>query len=491
MDRDCLSHRLCNILHRSPCLRISMARAILAALSVLLLCGVSLAQLDQPLPWTQSPPQGRFRVQSQCRLENLRALEPTERFDAEAGLIEYFAENDEQLECAGVAVRRTTVASRGLLLPEYSNAPKLVYILQGRGYTGALIPGCPESFQSVQRQSQQTEERGSERYRDQHQKIREFREGDILALPAGVAYWCYNDGETPVIAIELFDTSNNVNQLDENLRKFQLAGNPRRQSSWAATQQEEKQNKNLFSGFDLSLLAEVLGVNIETARNIRGENDNRGSIVFVEGGLRLAIPSATREEEEEQQRGSNGLEETLCNTRLRYNIADPRRADVYSPKGGRITSINSQKVPILNFLQLNAEKGVLQRNAIFAPHWNTNAHSVLYGTRGNARIQIVGNYGRPVYDGELRQNQLITIPQNFAVMAQAGDQGFEYISFKTSDNAMMSPIVGKGSVINAIPESVLMNSYRLSRAEVRRLKDNRRYELGVFEPSQSRGSASA
>ncbi|KAG9445655.1 hypothetical protein H6P81_011783 [Aristolochia fimbriata] len=476
------------------------AGAIFPVLFVLLFCGVSIAQFEQLQPLTHSAPQGRFRVQTQCKVENLRAIEPTQRIEAEAGMIEYFAQDEEQLQCAGAAVLRTTIASRGLRLPEFSNAPKLVYIVQGRGYMGAVIPGCPETYQSRQSQFQRREERGSERYRDEyrdeHQKIHEFQAGDIVIVPAGVASWCYNDGETPIVAIEFHDTTNNVNQLDQILRRFQLAGNPRRQPGWAATEQEENQSKNVFSGFELRRLAQALGVSTETARRIQGEDDRRGSIVFVEEGLRLATPSSTtahEEEEEMERRPTNGLEETLCNAKLRYNIADPRHTDIYSHRGGRITSINSQKLPILNFLRLSAEKGVLRRNAIFPPHWNTNAHSVLYCTGGDARVQIVGNQGRPVYDGRLRRNQLITIPQNFAVMAEAGEGGFEYVSFKTNDNAMMSPIVGKASVFGAIPEPVLMSSYRLSREETRQLKNNRRYELGVFEPSSqnTQGRASA
>lgn len=54
--------------------------------------------------------------------------------------------------------------------------------------------------------------------RDQHQRINRFKEGDLLALPAGFAHWAYNDGEQPVVAITVIDTSNSASQLDPSRR---------------------------------------------------------------------------------------------------------------------------------------------------------------------------------------------------------------------------------------------------------------------------------
>jgi len=67
----------------------------------------------------------------ECRLDRLDALEPTHRVEAEAGVIESWDHNDQQFQCAGVAVIRRTIEPNGLLLPQYSNAPELVYIERG------------------------------------------------------------------------------------------------------------------------------------------------------------------------------------------------------------------------------------------------------------------------------------------------------------------------------------------------------------------------
>lgn len=89
----------------------------------------------------------------------------------------------------------------------------------GRGITGVLRSGCPETFQSSEQFSQEGE-RGqeSQRFRDQHQQIRRYQEGDIIALPAGVAHWCYNDGQEDLVLVAMEHTSNWQNQLDNNPR---------------------------------------------------------------------------------------------------------------------------------------------------------------------------------------------------------------------------------------------------------------------------------
>lgn len=115
-----------------------------------------------------------------------------------------------------------------------------------------------------------------------------------------------------------------------------------------------------------------------------------------------------------------------------------------------------------------------------APHWNVNAHSVIYIIRGNGRFQVVGHTGKSVFDGEVREGQLIIVPQNFVVVKKASDdEGLEWISFKTNDNAITSQLAGRLSTIRALPEEVLMNSYDISREDAKKLK-YRREESRVF-----------
>ncbi|KAA8539017.1 hypothetical protein F0562_025709 [Nyssa sinensis] len=346
-----------------------------------------------------------------------------------------------------------------------------------------MLPGCPETYQSFQ---QSQEGRQAQRSRDQHQKVRQFRQGDIIALPAGIAHWSYNNGNDQLVLMVVHDTSNDDNQLDQNLRRFFLAGNPQQQQSGSFRRQEHSAN-NIFQGLDSRILAEAFDVSTETARKLQNENDRRGDIVRVKEGLQMTRPASFEEEEERSERRDNGLEETLCTMRFGENIADSERADIYTARGGRISTLNSHNLPILRDLQLSAERGFLYRNAMVSPHWNINAHSIVYVIRGSGRVQIVGNSNRPAFDGEVRQGQLLIVPQNFVVVKQAGNQGLEWISFKTNDVAKISPLAGRTSVIRAMPEEVLMNAYQISRDEAWRLKYNRQ-EVTVLSPtSSSRG----
>nr|QIN53265.1 11S globulin seed storage protein [Eleusine coracana subsp. coracana] len=220
----------------------------------------------------------------------------------------------------------------------------------------------------------------------------------------------------------------------------------------------------------------------------RAKKDNRNSIVRVKGRLDFVSPPRSREErerEEETEREiererresrrdrSNGVEETFCSLRLKENIGDPSRADIYTPQAGRINNVNNFNLPILSHLKLSAERGFLYNNAIYAPHWNLNAHSVVYVIKGRARTQIVDENGNNLLNNEVRQGQLFVIPQNHAVLCQAGNEGFEYVAFKTNENAQSATLAGKLSVFRALPESVISSAFQVSREQARRLKYNR------------------
>lgn len=60
---------------------------------------------------------------------------------------------------------------------------------------------------------------------DRHQKVRQFRQGDILALPAGLTLWFYNNGGEPLITVALLDTGNAANQLDQTFRVREYQNN--------------------------------------------------------------------------------------------------------------------------------------------------------------------------------------------------------------------------------------------------------------------------
>ncbi|XP_074315816.1 11S globulin seed storage protein 1-like [Silene latifolia] len=430
---------------------------------------------------------------NECQIDRLTALEPTNRIEAEGGVTEFWDSTDPQFRCSGVTVMKRTIQPNGLLLPSFTSAPELVYIERGRGLIGLMIPGCPETFESISQQSWQGEEERGQRsergmrgsFQDQHQKVRRFRQGDVIALQAGIAHWVYNDGDEPMVDVILVDTSNNLNQLDQDVpRRFYLAGKPQpeqHQGSKGRRGQREN-NGNIFSGFETRLLAESFGVSEETARKLQCEEDDRGNIILVHEGLQVIRPPRRVDEREERQsqrgRGSsrgmgNGVEETMCSARIIENLDDPERADIYTPHAGRISTLNNFNLPILQLLRLSAEKGNLYRDAIMAPLYNLNAHDIMYCLQGRARIQIVNDQGNQVFDDEVSQGQLVVVPQNFAVVKQAREEGFEWISFKTSENAMFQTLAGRTSAIRAMPLDVISNIYQIPREQAQQLKYGR------------------
>lgn len=108
-------------------------------------------------------------------------------------MIETCNPDHEQFRCAGMAVVKPTIRSSGLLLPFYTNAPQLVYIVKG------------VRFKNMDQQ--------------QKQQVTSYRRGDIIALPGGVPHWHYNNGNEEIVAISVIGTADNiVNQLDNNPR---------------------------------------------------------------------------------------------------------------------------------------------------------------------------------------------------------------------------------------------------------------------------------
>lgn len=96
----------------------------------------------------------------------------------------------------------------------------------GEGALGISVPGCSETFeepakprfrQGHRRRSSHSHKQ-QQQLQDSHQKIRHFKEGDILAIPPGLPYWTYNYGDQQIVAVSLLDTSSSLNQLDSNPR---------------------------------------------------------------------------------------------------------------------------------------------------------------------------------------------------------------------------------------------------------------------------------
>ncbi|MED6158126.1 hypothetical protein PIB30_029924 [Stylosanthes scabra] len=424
--------------------------------------------------------QGDDRI-TECRLEHLSLMKPTKRVDSEGGVTEFWDDNHHQLQCIGVTLIRYTIRPKGLLLPFYTNAPRIHYVLQGKGVMEIVVTGCPAMYRS------------STKGFDEHQKIQYIQQDDAVAVPSSSVNWIYNTGDSDLLLFSLVDVANADNQLDPTFRNFFLGGSSMNRkegqnsnSKWFKNNQREVQEgNNVFSGLALETLIGSFNVQSVIAEKIQGLKDWRGSIILVKEGLDLLSPEQ-EEEEQTQERSQkrkkksvNGIEETLCSYAFVHPLGEPRmHADKYNPRGGHITSLNTPNMAVLQYLQLGLDRGVLYKDAILVPHYNLNCHAVIYCTRGSALVQVIDENGKRVLDEEVMEGEVVIVPQHYVVVKKAGSDAFDWVAIKTSDNPMINTLAGELSLIRAIPEAVLMNSYQMQRKEARDLK--RKGELTII-----------
>ncbi|KAI3772990.1 hypothetical protein L6452_04186 [Arctium lappa] len=468
-----------------------------------LLLGLFLCLLGTTaLATTRSPRLGGTEM---CSLQRLTASQPSQRYEYEGGSIELWNLNEDQFQCVGVQPERKTIQPNSLSLPSFHPYPRLVFIEQGVGLIGVHFPGCAETYDTgVQQQHQQQGPRrmgegGQFEQRDSHQKIRRFYPGDIIAIPAGAVHWTYNDGNQEVVAVSINDLNNPANQLDMQPRPFYLAGGAASQGGSPGQQGKGSQKQgpwqqqegsahfvNIFSGFDTELLAEAFNSDPQIVRAMQ-ESRNRGLIVKVQQPMQFITPDEQQLQQPRQQQqrpggGSNGFEETICSEKLVYNLDNQREADIFSRQAGKLNYVNAHKLPVLSYLDLSAEKGNLQPNALFSPYWPVNNHVILYVLRGDARIQTVSNSGQTVMDQQVNRGDIVVVPQFFATTARAGQSGFEWVAFKTSRSPMKSPVAGYTSVFRAMPLEVITNAYQISPSQAQNLKTNRETESFLLSP---------
>lgn len=346
---------------------------------------------------------------------------------------------------------------------------------------------------------------------DEHQKIHRIREGDVIAIPAGVATWGYNDGNQDLVYVTFVDLNNDDNQLDQNLRGFLLGGgqsDQQRQSrpTWGRRTYQIGEGReaggqslmsaNVFQGFDEELIAEAFDVPTETVR--RMQNDNRGIIVRCQEEMSFVTEEEQQMQEMDRWRQSkggrysindeeNGIEETYCSMKIKHNLEKPLQADFFSRDAGKINVVNRDKLPILGYLDMSAERGTILPNAMYTPHWSMTDHRVVYVVAGELQVQISDDKGNQIMNNRVQEGEMFVIPQFYATMGMAGNQGCEYLTFKTSGKPMKHQMAGYTSVMRAMPIDVISNSFQMSPREAEQLKMNRDPESMLLSPT--RGSS--
>lgn len=458
-------------------------------LLILLLSSLCLSSLVFADSREEQQQHEKLREARQCRLKQLSASRPSQRIKSEGGVTELWDEFQDQFQCAGLAAFKNTVRPKALSLPHYSISSELVYVQKGQGLVGISIPGCPETYndgQQYQREQQQEQRRPQG---DRHQKVHRFRKGDIIAIPSGAVHWCYNDGNEDVVVVSVSDLNNPANQLDQKLRLLFLAGEQPKESQPGQGQQQQQQGQtlqNVVRLLDESLMADTYNIPLELAKKIQ-ENKDRGFIVNVkEGDMSVIRPDEEEARPRDNREGARSRNELQwCHAKIRHNLDKPSEADVYNRKAGRLNIADDSKLPILRYLDLSAQKGILKPDAIHALHYKANAHSSVYITRGDGRIQVVDDQGKIVFNDNVKEGDMLVIPQFYPSVKKAGNNGLEWVSFQTSSAPLEYSLAGATSALKAMPLEVLTNSYQISFKEARDLKYNREDEVKLVAPKPS------
>ncbi|AEE85499.1 cruciferin 3 [Arabidopsis thaliana] len=428
---------------------VKLSNLLVATFGVLLVLNGCLARQSLGVP-----PQ----LQNECNLDNLDVLQATETIKSEAGQIEYWDHNHPQLRCVGVSVARYVIEQGGLYLPTFFTSPKISYVVQGTGISGRVVPGCAETFMDSQpmqgqqqgqpwqgRQGQQGQPwegqgqqgqqgRQGQPWEGQGQQGQQGRQGQQGQPWEGQG----QQGQQGF---------RDMHQKVEHVRRGDVFANTPGSAHWIYNSGEQP--------LVIIALLDIANYQNQLDRNPR---------VFHLAGNNQQGGFGGSQQQQEQKNLWSGFDAQV--------IAQALKIDVYKPSLGRVTSVNSYTLPILEYVRLSATRGVLQGNAMVLPKYNMNANEILYCTGGQGRIQVVNDNGQNVLDQQVQKGQLVVIPQGFAYVVQSHGNKFEWISFKTNENAMISTLAGRTSLLRALPLEVISNGFQISPEEARKIKFN-------------------
>lgn len=453
-----------------------MASKFLLALCLSLLVSAAVGE-RQPL---------RLTKEQQCRFQRLTTAQPSQTIESEGGVTELWDERQDQFQCAGVVAMRNTLRPNALSLPNYHPTPRLVFIERGEGFIAINLPGCAETYhahkiQWTRESTKAWEAKQKGTVRDSHQKVHRIRRGDIVAIPAGAAHWCYNDGNEELVAVSINDLNHLSNQLDQKFRVFYLAGGVPKSGP---QEQARETFQNIIRPLDPTLLADSYNVPEELVRRMQAEEEEeRGLIVIARERMTFIQPEEEVEQGEWRGEGDNDVDGALCTMKISFNLEAAREADIYSRQAGKVNTVDVYKLPILQYMDMSAEKGHLFPNALLSLHWSTLGHRILYVTRGDAQVQIVDQNEEALMNDRVKQGDMFVVPQYYTSTAQAGNDGFEWVAFMTSGMPLRYTLGLYTSVIRAMPLQVLTNSYGMSPRQAQGLKMNSGRETYVMSPS--------
>ncbi|KAJ9538079.1 hypothetical protein OSB04_030812 [Centaurea solstitialis] len=260
----------------------------------------------------------------------------------------------------------------GFVFPHFFDSSKIGYVLQGSCTIGLVTPNTSEETVVV------------------------IKKGDVIPFPRGLISWWFNGGDTDFTLIFLGETAKA--QVAGEMGYFFLAG-----------------AVGFLRGFGSDVVANLFDLNNKEAEQLISSQPAE-FIVKLGNGTEFPSPS-------------EGVKGKV------YAAIDTPEADVVVKGGGIINSVTETEFPVLAGMGLSAKFVRLEGKAMLAPSYVADGTGrVIYVTKGSGRIRVVGNEGKPSFDGDVAEGELMVVPQFLAAAVIADEGGMELFSIINASN---------------------------------------------------------
>ncbi|CAN0853978.1 Glutelin type-A 1 [Linum grandiflorum] len=324
------------------------------------------------------------------------------------------------LRRGNIGAAKLSLRKHALSLPHYSDSSKLVYVLQGNGVAGVVLP-------------------------EKDEKVIGIRKGDAIALPFGTVTWWYNEEDTLLELLFLGDTSKGHNS--GSITDFYLTG-----------------SNGIFTGFSTEFVSRAWDLDHNTVTTLVRSQSQR-KIVKLDG---TTIKFSDRVKADRD--------------RLVFNCEEaPLDVDIH--KGGRVVVLTTKNLPLVAEIGIGADLVKLDGGAMCSPGFSSDsALQVTYVVSGSGRIQVVGVDGKRVLDTTVEAGQLFVVPR-FFVVSKIGDypDGMSWFSIITTPDPIFTHLAGRTSVWKTLSAAVLEGSFNVS-SEVENMFRNARVPDEIFFP---------
>nr|XP_043626534.1 cocosin 1-like [Erigeron canadensis] len=307
----------------------------------------------------------------------------------------------------------------GFAFPHFSDSSKLGYILEGNCTIGLVAPGSSEETVVV------------------------IKKGDVLPLQRGTVSWWFNNGDTDTTVLFLGETTRA--QVPGEVSYFFMTG-----------------MQGILRGFQSDSVKKIFDLDHKEVEDILTSQQGV-VIVKLRKGIQFPNPSPP--------------------TGKVYAPIGTPEADVVVKGGGIINSLTEMDFPVLVGMGISARFLRLEGKAMLSPSYVVDGSvQAIYVAKGGGQIRVVANEGKPSFDGDVVEGELLIVPQFFVVSMTADEGGMEIFSAITSSKPIFEQLAGNLSVWKALSPAVLQSALNISPELEELFKSKNARSLTIIPP---------